>query len=289
MKIQIGVWFVAILTLNSCATVLNKRYQTVKINTEDSIQIVSVSINDSTILPSNNKYLIDRSTDSITINYLKNKESYQLVLTPFLSNAYWWNIYYNYGLGMLVDELFKRKKAFLKNVYLTNDHQLVKERKGNSKITIGSEYGFIIGSNTLNENYIGASIMPYNLSLGYEYYYEHNTFVSIVGGLIPYLGGFKNPNSEKSNLIVLNSGISVRNNHVLNNFELGYGLNFSNLHSNESSLNENKIGLSFIAANQMAKSFGLALIYEPNYYNLNQFKVELQHNAKFQMRFKIGL
>lgn len=277
------------ITMNSCATLLNDRHIKMNIKPDENIEIISVETNKGLQYSDRNQFLIDRDEDSVVVHYLNESIEKSLTLKPFKSNAFWWNIYFNYGIGMAIDENFRKSNAYLKNVYLTHDDFLVKEKKGVIKLTSASDLGFIIGHSD-KYNYAGIDPIFYNINLGLEYYHKHNTFYSITAMVNPYLGGYSYDNNLRNFMVMLNTGISFRENHVFNNFEVGYGMSLNKRFINIGALNNNTIlGFSFIGSNQMSKSFGVSFLYEPSYYNFSLMSFEYAHNFKFQVRFKINI
>jgi hypothetical protein len=231
--------------LSSCATILNRQKQTIDFKYSSNIRILEIKQDSTIINHSSNTFFAYRSKYPIEFKYLNKTDTITRNLRPFLSNSYWWNIYFNYGLGMIIDNFDNKKYAYLKKFHITDDNLIVKEKTGNQNIYIGSEYSFLF-----SKNYVWATIIPYNVFVGYEYYYNYNQFISIEESLGLYLGGDKY-NTTRNGYANLVSNLNIKNNCVFNNFEVGYGLCVHN------SIYHNKLGMSFSGTNMLSNTFGI--------------------------------
>src|ERR1700750_1274772 len=87
---------------SSCATILNSGAQKISITTDKIIKVLSV---DSSLKISGdrNSFYVERSKDPVKINLRVDTIDQALPVKPHSSVAYWANIYFNYGIGMLAD------------------------------------------------------------------------------------------------------------------------------------------------------------------------------------------
>lgn len=276
MKILYLSCLIIYLLLNSCATILNRPTQNIDFYHSSDIKILTIKQDSNIINPTKNSIYVNRSSHPIKIKYLNHSDTFTRELSSFLSNSYWWNIYFNYGIGMIGDELSDKKNAYLRKFYITDDNYLVKEKKSNQNIYIGSEYSFLF-----SKNYTWVTIMPYNIFIGYEYYHEHNQFLSIEESIGAYLGGEKNNRNGFFNAI---STFNFKNNYIFNNFEVGYGLSIHN------SIYHNKIGMAFSGTNMMSKTFGLMLDINTYMIEFNpHYSTYLAPQFRIKFLFKIPL
>jgi hypothetical protein len=260
--------------LTSCATLLNNKIQTIAIISDTNIKLKSVTQDSVTIQERFNHYITLRGKIPLYISYTNTLDSqlHSIEKNPFRSNTYWWNIMCNYGLGIVVDEFSDKKFAFPKKMYLTNDNKLVVEKKGNIKITIPLEY-ILYTTSLAGRQYTYLSMPGMNLPVGIEYYYKHNTYISSGISLGLYTGVSNNRTVDYG------AGFStyLRHGHILNNFEIAYGL--SSFYNSRFS----SVGLSIGATNMFTRVTGLQIFYEPNILNLNE------GFGKYQPTFKMGL
>lgn len=267
------------LLLNSCATLLNSKIQTIAIVPEDKMEILSVK-QDTTIIQGRfEHYITLRSNQPLEVSFLNLQDSQIRTITkyPIRSNTYWWNIFSNYGLGMVVDEFSNKKYAFPRKTYLTNDNMLVMERKGKIRLYLPLEYVFFT-RNQWNEDYQYMSMMGQNLSIGLEYYYKHNTFLA--GGLhLGYYVGLQNRRVLDYDVGLLSH---VRHGHVFNNFELAYGL--SMLQTSQFST----IGIGVIGTQMFTRVTGCQMGFEPHFYDLNTMTFSYQPSLRMGLVFKIN-
>lgn len=267
------------LLLTSCATVLNKKFQTISIVPSSSVKILSV-VQDSIIIQERfQNYITLRSSQPFIIQYsnVLDSQFHTVVKSPLRSNAYWWNIVFNYGIGIAVDEFTDKKFAFPKKMYLTEDNKLVMEKKGNWKVTIPLEYIFY------TQNIAGRQIsyitMPgMNLPIGLEYYYRHNTYIS--GGI--NLGFYWGERDRRTVDNGSGTSIYLRHGHVMNNWELAYGL--SSMHTTHS----NSIGITIGATNMFTRATGFQMYFEPNIYDIKNGIIDYLPVLKMGLIFKIN-
>jgi len=266
-----------ISVFSSCATLLNPDKQSIDFIPDKNIKILSVKRDSTNIRLNENSISLSRKSTPITVKYLNQKDTIQRELNSYISNSYWWNIYFNYGLGMLVDDESDKKYVYLKRVYITNDNFLVKEKKGNHKITFGSEY-----SGFGDRNFSAFTIVPYNFNIGLEYYHVHNQFIWVenhIGLYYLWVDKYYNGYFSAEGIDILN----FNNNHVFNHFEVGYGLSFLN------SNNFHKMGWNISGTNMLGKTFGLNLNINFYSFDLKDMSSYLTPNYRLKLLFKIPI
>ncbi len=254
---------------------MNSERQYIDVKHSKDIQIISMLQDSQRISLLGNEIHVKRSSNPIHIQYLNHKDTFTRALEPFLSNTFWWNIYFNYGLGMFADHYSDKKYSYLKSFYITEDNQIVKQKKGNYILTLGSEF-----ATYSDKEFTAFSIMPYNLNIGVEYYHVHNQFMSGEYNIGLFIG---NTNSSQYFRGYLANTFNLNNNHVFNNFEIGYGLSF------RQSPYENGIGWNVSGTNMLSKSFGLNLNVNCYTFNLNNADAYLMPSFRFKILFKIPL
>lgn len=281
MKILYFGIILALILFSSCATILNSSHQKIKINHSEKIKIISLTQNSDLIKLSEKPLSVKRMSDPVIVKFvnLSNKsDTFTNQLKPFRSGAYWANLLFYYGAGMIVDEFSEKKNAYLSNVYITDDNFLVKEKRGNSKLYIGTEYSALISKKSTT-----ISVFPFNLFIGYENYHHHNEFFSIEASLGAYISNNHNSNSGDFINGEYGSILTFKNNHIFNNFEAGYGLSILN------SSYQNRLGMCISGSHIFKKSF--ALMLETNLYtfDFNPYQTYLAPHFRVKFLFKIPL
>ncbi len=148
------------------------------------------------------------------------------------SFAYWFNIYANYGLKMLVDRNNVKRYSYpARNYFVINDTAIKISRfaptnKKAINLVISFPMVNIFNINSINGKYKSAGIFGFDA--GIDCFYKHNESVSFnIGAAID--GGF----GEYFGHAYIETGstlyVTVRNNNVIGSFDVGYGLNFSKL------------------------------------------------------------
>ena len=271
----------ACILLPSCATILNKKVQHFQIIPDKELEIIRVVQDTISLTNSFGYYNALRSKFPLEITYRNSSDSIirKIQQKPFLSNSFWWNLSpYNFGLGILVDIFSKKKWAYFRKSYLTNSHKIVIQRNGNLKLFLPLEYSVLTeNSSKVRSQYLG--MPPLLFSIGSEYYYKDNlAFLSELTYGMYLIGGTNSRSSDESI-----RSVSVRNNHMMNNFELSYGLSLVN------TTRTTMLGGSFGFNNMFTRVSGFRIVYEPYLLNLSNNESGFAYIVKVGMIFKINL
>jgi hypothetical protein len=118
-----AVFFIPILFLYSCATILNGTVQKVCISTDKNIKIISVNkvaLVDSSlmIVDAPKTYYVLRSSNPLTINLQIDSTRKSIFLKQRKSFFYWFNIYANAGIGMFIDKNNVKKYGYPSKSYI---------------------------------------------------------------------------------------------------------------------------------------------------------------------------
>ena len=165
---------IAILMLNSCASILNGKKNSIKISADNESEIV---FNKDTLAISRKGDFIHpiRSKKSLKITVLKDSLKDDFYLKPKLSSAFWANIFYNYGLGILVDITNNKRFIYKQNMHFATDTLAKKIVLDNKKIATIPKNIIFIYTSPLQFLDIFSMPMP---TLGAEYFIKKNISLS---------------------------------------------------------------------------------------------------------------
>lgn len=307
-NIKYLIVFCILSLFSSCATLLNNPVQKIFIATDNKVKVISVEKNvlvDSSLMGINapRAYYIIRSNNSLKVNLEIDSIKKAIFLHPRNSFAYWFNIYCNYGIGMLVDKNNTRRYSYPVRNYLTVKDTSIKIlrfapiNKGTINLSLSLPFTTIFSIKTTNKQYISAGI--FGFEAGLDYFYQKNRYISMnIGvatdkGITEYFGpGY----IQIGNTIFT----SVRNNYVVGSFDFGYGINVSQLKwirttiGDTINLDQSKrnigLGLSFSTQYRVGNYFRLGVLYQPNLLNTG-FKsaFHYQHYISLNLIWKLPI
>lgn len=104
---------------SSCATIMNGAYQSVTVYTTEPSKIV---LDNDTFSTNRNKaYLvIERKPEPINIIAFTDSITKEIEIKPKNSHWFWNNIFYNRGIGMLIDKNNNKRYEYPKNIYINS-------------------------------------------------------------------------------------------------------------------------------------------------------------------------
>ena len=106
-----------LLSLSSCASLLNGPYNHITIVT-DVPNLLIVHRDTINYLSETKRITVPRSADSLEITAISENRSKTVAVPAHNSTAYWVNIYFNYGIGMLVDRKNPKRYTYPSRIYL---------------------------------------------------------------------------------------------------------------------------------------------------------------------------
>lgn len=119
MKRHFTTLVLMILTflLSSCATILNSRKTTLHVYTNQSTALI---IDNDTLknTTTTRTITVDRKEDELKLVVFNDSLTRTLNIKPFNSFAYWANLSFYYGLGMLVDRKNPKRYGYPKMIYV---------------------------------------------------------------------------------------------------------------------------------------------------------------------------
>lgn len=298
-------YYVALIALlplifGSCATVLNGPTQTIHLAKGAGVRHLSVEGHtpaDSSFQTGALLYSVARSRVPLVIHLDTDTGQRTVVLKPHISLAFWLNIYFNYGLGMLVDMNSPKRYSYPAFSYFGKPGaRIFRKRfnpidKGVFRISTAVALVHDIDVDCPERQYHSSGL--FGLEAGADYFYAKNRYVSFSAGastnrgLAEYLGsGY----ATVKDALYLNA----RNNHVVGSFDLGYGLSFSRLRwrkffhgmipASDTVAANTGLGLSFSADYRLGEYFRLGVLYQPG-----TWSPRLAGNFSYQHYFSLRL
>lgn len=178
MKKYILLAFSFIL-LKSCATLLNKNNSTIKISSDEEYDLVfqkdTFKINQ---IPT--KIYPRRSKDSLKLTVYNDSLKENFSINRKLSLAFWLNIPYNHGLGMLVDLTNDKRFRYKNHLYFKTDSLSNNIILSDEKVTSITKKTFFIYTSPFQAIDVFSTPM---LTLGGEYFVFDNISLSTEFGL----------------------------------------------------------------------------------------------------------
>ncbi len=111
------VFWIILLSLSSCATILNNRKQTIDIHTNEPVRL---AVNNDTIPYQVNHHgiIVDRSKELLHLELFNENIKKDLYIQSRLSTAYWMNFFSPYFTGFLIDLVNEKRFAYPKTLYI---------------------------------------------------------------------------------------------------------------------------------------------------------------------------
>ncbi len=309
---KIFYMFIVLILMNSCATIINRPYKNITIYTTQPSEII---LDKDTISTINNKasLKVERKKDPLIILAKTDSLSKIISIHAKKSCSYWSNIFFNYGIGMLIDKNNPKRYSYPQRIYL------------HSADTTGKYYRYRVDNNK-GELYLHLSLPHINsfyltpenegkkintgfwgATIGVDYYYSKNRFVNLG---VSNVSDFFIPVPAAVDIsgeyeLMSSRYISVSNNYKINRFMLGYGLSYArntwdlryyDKFDPPPSTREpikksnNAFGLIFPAYFQLGEYFNIGLVYRPTFYRSNAIdKFKYEHLISIDFVWKIIL
>jgi hypothetical protein len=298
------------LILASCASLFNPKRTRSKICTTEPTKIV---FQNDTIKTFKNeaKLTFERKNAKIEIIAITDNLKKKVTINPTNSFAYWINIGYNYGIGMLIDKSNPKRYTYPKRIYLNSSdtiNQHFRYEQGSNKGQLFLHFSFpYINSFLLTPENEGTKSNTgfMGISLGFDYFHSKNQYVNLsLSGVTDYFLPFPAAvDIEGEDEMMSSAYLSLSNNHTIKRFSLGYGLSYA-----ENSWDfryyggdtpptrepvkktNNALGLIFSSYFQATSYFNMGVIYRPTFFRPDiapTFKYE--HLISIDFAWKIRL
>jgi hypothetical protein len=288
---------------------MNQPAQKIRVVSDPSAKIISITTPGSTdsiskkSLKQQDTWYVKRGKALILITVQLDSITKTVKLKPVSSPAYWLNIYFNGGIGMLVDRNNLKRYAYPVNNYLSmkdtivSVSRLMPVQKGAVNFSLSLSFINLFYMRSVNGRRPFGGV--FGFQGGIDYYYRHNTYLSAgfgAGtdhGIGEYIG--KGYYETGSSLFA-----SIRNNHNIGRFDWGYGLSFLQLGwrnvtfgdtiNMDRALKSRMIGLSFNTSYRLGKIFRVGILYQPGLFNVSSTPaLDYQHSISFNFIWKFKL
>jgi hypothetical protein len=303
MKISSPLFYIflipALMFLFSCTSLFNKSSHWVTVRTNRTTKEIVVD-NEKHPLENGQAYLqVERGKKPLIIG-LKSGDSLQYVsIKSHSSFNYLLDAYCTWGIACFVERKNPKRYFHPRNIYLEQKEGVIKVfrfppvKKGTVNLTLSIPY--------INDFYARtASGRSHDLGFlgiggGLDFYYKDDHYLSLQAGAVidnevPFPVGvdhFGGPYEKTSNLF-----ISLRNNHIIGAFDIGYGLSFSRFNWLETDTTfhlkkkTNTLGLSLATHYRITNNFKAGVLYQPGIFRLdNGLKTDYQHLLSVELLF----
>jgi hypothetical protein len=299
------------MLLASCATLLNQKWTRSTIYTTEPSRII---YRNDTIKTLKNKITLtlERKKAQIEIIAITDSLKKRVTIKPINSIAYWANIPFNDGIGMLIDGANPKRYAYPANIYLI------------SSDTINRHYSYEPGNNKgqlflhLSLPHINSFLLTpenegtksntgfWGILFGLDYYHSKNQYVNLSVSkvsdfFLPFVAAV---DIEGEYELMTSSYLSLSNNHKLKRFSLGYGLSYventwnlmdygkeETVPTRESvTKTNNAFGLIFSSYFQATPYFYIGVIYRPTFLRIDidpTFKYEHLISIDFALKLRL--
>jgi hypothetical protein len=295
-----------LLLFSSCATLLNQPVQKIFISTDKNIKSVVVRqsmLTDSSLTSAaaDKGYYVRRSSQPLVVELQLDSTRKTIVLKAKNSFAFWFNIYCNYGIGMLIDKDNNLRYGYSKRNYFAVVDSTIKKfsftpsRKGTINLSLTWPFANIFNFKSPTAQYKSSGVL--GIGAGLEYFYNNNHYASLNFGAGTDVFGEYFGDSLVSGTAIYTS---VRNNYIVGKFDFGYGINLTKFQWERSifkdtislyQLFENTaVGLSLSANYRLGNYFRLGLLYQPCFLSTNfSPALNYQHFISFNLIWKFPI
>lgn len=140
MHMRIFLWgLLSLFLFSSCATLLNRKYTSVRIVTEEpgKVKVNGLSLQ---TRPGGIDLPVERSKNPLVIDYQVDSVQKTFTVDRINSLAWYANIFTNYGLGMLIDKDNPRRYGYPRHVFISAQPEDIIPRRFNPFVPEGSLY-----------------------------------------------------------------------------------------------------------------------------------------------------
>ncbi|MEM9671061.1 MAG: hypothetical protein AAF992_00605 [Bacteroidota bacterium] len=235
MKVKIIFVSLVSLLCTGCATLLNRPVTNITLHTSKPTTIVYQSDTLNTEHHNRCTILVNRSPEPVQLSVEQDSLYHSIRIPSKNSLAYYLNIVYTAGLGMLADKDRPERYAYPRQVYFNlAETPLAYSRHGRGnrqnqryvRVSIPYVNHFRLApaneSNKINTGFWG-------ISLGLDHYYSSQQYLNLTVGAVtdfdaPFLLPYERVGEQESMFSVY---FNVSNNYRINRFHLVYGLSYA--------------------------------------------------------------
>jgi hypothetical protein len=303
MKISSLLFYIfpipVVLLLSSCTSWFSKSSHWVTVRTNSPAKEIVVN-NEKHPLENGHAYLqVARSKEPLIIG-LKTGDSLQYIsIKSRNSFNYLLDAYCTWGISCFIERKNPKRYFHAKNIYLEQKKGVIKVfrfppvKKGTVNLTLSIPYLNDFYARTTNGRAHDWGFL--GLGGGFDFFYKDNHYLSLQAGAVidneaPFPVGvdhFGGPYEKTSNLFV-----SLRDNHIIGAFDVGYGLSFSRFNWLETDTTfrlkkkTNTFGLSLASHYRITDNFKAGVLYQPGIFRFdNGLKTDYQHLLSVELLF----
>lgn len=296
----------------SCATILNPIHKAMTIHTPSPSKII---IRKDTLHTEDNQisFLVPRSKEPLNLRVLTDSTDRAVSIPARGSFAYYLNIAYNYGLGMLVDQKNPKRYTYPRRIYLDSSWDrgfstFSAPHRGDINFQISFPYINSFVTQPFGENR-KANTGFWGLGAGVDYYHQDRQYLSLnVRTVSDFFFPIPAPVTYQDGQDFMSSNyLSLSNHHRVKRFDWGYGLSWienkwgvdiyegisDSLPPPPPILNRKRhqaLGLEFSGYYFTGPSFHMGLIYRPSFVRLYTDPVlKYEHLISVDLAWKIRL
>lgn len=178
---------------------------------------------------------VKRKNETISIVAITDSVVKEIEVAPGNSLAYWSNILYTFGIGMLIDKNNPKRYTYPKRIYVNSADTLNRyfrysqeNHRGEWRLHFSLPYAIRMSMTPENEQ-TQSNTSFFGLSLGLDYYHTRNQFihagVTVASGFLwPVPGPFDLSGTFE---FTRSKYISLSNNYRIKRFTLGYGFSYA--------------------------------------------------------------
>jgi hypothetical protein len=284
-----------LLLFSSCATILNSATERIDIITTEPARVVALR---DTFQQVNlrAKLEVPRSMQPLQVEVITGNTSKTYLIESGNSFAYWLNLYFNYGLGMLIDQNNPRRYTYPQRVYIDPKQSGELYQAINPA---GQLHGWHV---RVHVPYINSfSLQPpgepdrksllgfWGLGAGLDYYHQTDQFAELsLSAESGFFFPFPVPVEVSGEYEVAGSWhLSLSNLHKLGRFSLGYGLSYSRNSwrfqfsdrvnplppsRSEAAIVSSAMGLNFPVYFYTGNHFYFSFLYRPSFLRFSNFR-----------------
>jgi|GEM_PF-833717 len=271
--------------LPSCASILNSPVQRLSVASANNVEVLAVGKRRAIDSALPNKeipqaFYVPRDKRPITILVKVDSITREITLKPHNSLAFWANIYFNYGVGMLIDREQPERYSYRADTYIyTKDSAIHVSRfppmrKGDLNLYLSMPFITIFNMQQAgHQQYQSGGL--FGAEAGLDYAYTTNRYFSWrigAGNDILPLEDFWGKYRIEGNSFFT----SLRHNHVVGSFDLGYGISLSKFNWSKIPMRDSgsyqglsnvSAGLSLFGQYRFGKHFRFGVLYQPSLLN----------------------
>ena len=308
----VPILLLILFLITSCATIMNKPFQNLTVFTTKPSAII---FKHDTLRTNNNKVNLpaERKKEYFQFSAITDSLSKKIEVKPRTSLIFYSNLYFNYGLGMLVDRNSPKRYEYPHRIYLNSSdtigryyHYSQSNKKGNLYIHLSLPH---INSFLLKPDNETTKINTgfWGITGGLDYYHKKNQFWGLYfSGVSAFFLPF--PAAVDISGEYQRAGstfISISNNHKIKRFSVGYGFSFAQNTWNFKYSNwlnppppshepvrksNHSFGMVFPVYFQTGEYFNLGIVYRPSFFRPDAInKFEYEHLISIDFAWKIRI